>query len=301
MHALRRLGLDQHPQLAVYKIGMTWPLETEGLQAFARGKRALLVVEEKRGFVESQIRDALYHLPADERPEVSGKTDPLRRATAVRADGTLAGKCRRRHGPVPRQGRAQSARPADACCGRTAGWVAQTSAGVLRRLPARDLDQAARRQLRQRRHRLPLHGPGRRTADPHLHPHGRRRRAVRRIGQRSPTSSTCSPISATAPTCTPGIMAIRQAVAAKTRMTYKLLFNDAVAMTGGQPAEGSAHRADARGAGRGRGRQAYRRRGGRGRSPAARRRPAARRHPPHPRGTGRGAKIAARLSKAPRC
>jgi indolepyruvate ferredoxin oxidoreductase len=34
------------------------------------------VIEEKRGFVESQIRDALYHLPADERPEISGKTTP---------------------------------------------------------------------------------------------------------------------------------------------------------------------------------------------------------------------------------
>src|SRR6204780_1508177 len=77
LHALLRLGLPDRPQLAIYKAGMTWPLETEGLKEFARGKRSILVVEEKRGFVESQIRDALYHLPADERPEVSGKTDPL--------------------------------------------------------------------------------------------------------------------------------------------------------------------------------------------------------------------------------
>ena len=53
---------------------MTWPLETSGIREFARGKRALLVIEEKRSFVESQIRDALYNLPADQRPEISGKT-----------------------------------------------------------------------------------------------------------------------------------------------------------------------------------------------------------------------------------
>ena len=92
LHALRRLGLHDHPQLAIYKVGMTWPLETEGLKEFARGKRSILVVEEKRGFVESQIRDALYHLPADERPEVSGKTDPLGAAADFPVDGTVAGK-----------------------------------------------------------------------------------------------------------------------------------------------------------------------------------------------------------------
>ena len=76
LHALRMLGLQGHPQLALYKIGLTWPLEAEGLRGFARGKRALLVIEEKRSFVEAQIRDALYHLPADQRPEVAGKTLP---------------------------------------------------------------------------------------------------------------------------------------------------------------------------------------------------------------------------------
>jgi indolepyruvate ferredoxin oxidoreductase len=74
MHALRMLDLEGHAQIALYQVAMTWPLETEGMRDFARGKRALLVVEEKRSFVEAQIRDALYNLPADERPEISGKT-----------------------------------------------------------------------------------------------------------------------------------------------------------------------------------------------------------------------------------
>ena len=86
-----------------------------------------------------------------------------------------------------------------------------------------------------------------------------------------------------------GIMAIRQAVASKTRITYKLLVNDAVAMTGGQPAEGgftvtAIRRADRRG-----GRRADRHRRRRGRSPAASVRAANRRHAAHPRRTRRGA------------
>ena len=40
MHALRMLDLEGHAQIALYKVAMTWPLETEGLRAFARGKRA---------------------------------------------------------------------------------------------------------------------------------------------------------------------------------------------------------------------------------------------------------------------
>ena len=75
LHALRMLGLEGHPQIAVYKVALTWPLETEGLRDFARGKRVLFVIEEKRPFVEAQLRDALYHLPADARPDIVGKTD----------------------------------------------------------------------------------------------------------------------------------------------------------------------------------------------------------------------------------
>ena len=69
MHALRMLDLERPSRRSrSTRSAMTWPLETEGLREFARGKRAILVVEEKRSFVESQIRDALYHLPADRAP-----------------------------------------------------------------------------------------------------------------------------------------------------------------------------------------------------------------------------------------
>ena len=72
LHALDAMGLAGHPGLAIYKVGMTWPLETGGLRAFAAGRRLLLVVEEKRSFVEAQIRSALFNLP--DRPAVAGKT-----------------------------------------------------------------------------------------------------------------------------------------------------------------------------------------------------------------------------------
>ncbi|RME65338.1 MAG: indolepyruvate ferredoxin oxidoreductase family protein, partial [Alphaproteobacteria bacterium] len=77
--ALAMLGLDaarcRAIGLGVYKIAMPWPLDSEGLCAFAAGTAELLVVEEKRALIEPQIKDALFHMPADQRPRVVGKTD----------------------------------------------------------------------------------------------------------------------------------------------------------------------------------------------------------------------------------
>ncbi|HKT92466.1 MAG TPA: indolepyruvate ferredoxin oxidoreductase family protein, partial [Paraburkholderia sp.] len=96
--AFEALGLtpERLEQLGIglYKVGMIWPLETEGLKAFAHGMQALFVVEEKRSFVERQIKEALFNVRADERPSVHGKTlgerEPLLSATMEFAPEQLA-------------------------------------------------------------------------------------------------------------------------------------------------------------------------------------------------------------------
>lgn len=75
--ALDALGIS--PELAadlgltVYKVAMPWPLEPYHLRGFALGLETLLVVEHKRALIEPQIRDALYDLPDGKRPRVIGK------------------------------------------------------------------------------------------------------------------------------------------------------------------------------------------------------------------------------------
>jgi len=61
--------------VAIYKVGMPWPLEPIGLRAFAAGLETLMVVEHKRPLIETQARAALYDLPAHARPRIIGKTD----------------------------------------------------------------------------------------------------------------------------------------------------------------------------------------------------------------------------------
>jgi indolepyruvate ferredoxin oxidoreductase len=237
LHALRRLGLESHPQIALYKVAMTWPLETEGLRDFARGKRAILVIEEKRGFVETQIRDALYHLPADQRPEIAGKTlpsgEPLLSALLELSPEIVAGGLTRflgAHGlnapnppPAPKVDRPGGLlRRIPAFC---AGCPHATStklpdgsfasAGIGCHFMALDNGDQTRTFTHMGGEGAPWVGLSGFTEMKHM---------FANMGDGTYVHS--------------GVMAIRQAVAAKARMTYKLLYNDAVAMTGGQPAEG---------------------------------------------------------------
>jgi indolepyruvate ferredoxin oxidoreductase len=76
--ALDALGIDsdlaEQLGLAVYKVAMPWPLEPEGIRAFARGLERLVVIEHKRPLIEPQVKELLYGTP--EQLPVSGKRHP---------------------------------------------------------------------------------------------------------------------------------------------------------------------------------------------------------------------------------
>src|SRR5438105_4295679 len=79
MQALEDLGIDAKVAadigLRVYKVSMPWPLEPQGVRAFAQGLEEILVVEEKRQLMEYQLKEQLYNWRHDVRPHVVGKYD----------------------------------------------------------------------------------------------------------------------------------------------------------------------------------------------------------------------------------
>ena len=88
--ALQYLGIDETEArrlgLRLYKVGMTFPLEPQGAAAFAKGLERIIVVEEKRGLIEPQLKEILYGGAAA--PQIVGKRDE-RGAILFRSDGAL--------------------------------------------------------------------------------------------------------------------------------------------------------------------------------------------------------------------
>ena len=79
--ALQDLGLDDDTcrQLGIrlHKVAVVWPLEAQTTREFATGLREILVVEEKRQVIEYQLKEELYNWRADVRPDVLGKFDEV--------------------------------------------------------------------------------------------------------------------------------------------------------------------------------------------------------------------------------
>jgi len=77
--ALRELGITEEIAakigLRLYKIGMPWPLEPEGVRNFAVGLEEIFIIEERREIVENQVKQELFNWRDDVRPRIIGKMD----------------------------------------------------------------------------------------------------------------------------------------------------------------------------------------------------------------------------------
>jgi indolepyruvate ferredoxin oxidoreductase len=265
--ALADLGLsDAEAQalgLRIYKIALTWPLEETGARQFAEGLQDILVVEEKRGFIEDQLLRILYNVDASKRPSVVGKRDETG-AVLLPSEGELTptivaaavvARLRKlgHRSPALEQRLAKLEafdRPAE---GKDAAKLQRTPyfcSGCPHNTSTK-VPEGSRAMAGIGCHGMALSVPSRRTATiSHMGAEG-----VTWIGQAPFTDEQHVFQNIGDGTYThSGLLALRAAAAAGVNITYKILYNDAVAMTGGQPAEGGltvsqiAHQVTAEGA-----------------------------------------------------
>ena len=264
MQALADLGIDEKVArdigLRVYKVAMSWPLEPQGARRFAQGLEEILVIEEKRQLIEYQIKEELYTWEAGKRaPRVVGKFDD--NGEWSRAEGQPAGTWL-----LPAHYEHNPAIVARAIAQRLLklGMGAALGSQFKERLAYLDFKEKALAKPRVTSIRQPYFCSGCPHNTSTRVPEGSR--ATAGIGCHfmavwmDRSTSTFTHMGAEgaswigqAPFTNEkhifanlgdgtyyhsGLLAIRAAVAAKVSMTYKILFNDAVAMTGGQHHDG---------------------------------------------------------------
>jgi indolepyruvate ferredoxin oxidoreductase len=229
--------------VAIYKVGMPWPLEPVGLKAFAAGLETLMVIEHKRPLIETQARAALYDLPAHARPRIVGKTDeqghPLLSELGALSVAEVALAIADRLPPGPHMERVNDylARVS------AASMAAVTLAAEQQRKPffcsgcphntSTRLPEGSRALAGIGCHYMASFSDPQTDLNSHMGGEG-----LTWVG--AAPFTTESHVFANLGDGTyshSGSLAVRASVAAKSHITYKLLFNDAVAMTGGQPTE----------------------------------------------------------------
>ena len=256
--ALDELGIDDalaaEIGIRLFKVGMVWPLEPEGVRHFAEGLEEILVVEEKRQLLEYQLKEELYNWRENVRPRVIGKFDEIGEWTQKQSED---------HWLLPATGELPVATIARVIAERIGRFF--TSPTIAARLALIESKQKAALTPIVLAERKPHFCSGCPHNSSTRGPEGSR--AVAGIGchymvtwmDRSTSTFTHMggegvPWVGQAPFTREkhifanlgdgtyfhsGILAIRQAIAAKVAITYKILYNDAVAMTGGQPVDGN--------------------------------------------------------------
>jgi indolepyruvate ferredoxin oxidoreductase len=245
--ALARLRIDAQEAerlgLAVFKVAMVWPLEPQAISTFAAECDELLVIEEKRGLIEEQIAYLLFNLPADRRPRLVGKRDEagqglvravgeldpeqVMRAIVARGRGLQGARLDERLAAAlanaPRE-RATAAeiRPPSFCAGCPHNGSTRVPEGSIavagigcHGMASLTPDRSTVAGGHMGGEGAPWIGQAPFVDRPHI---------FQNLGDGTYFHS--------------GLLAIRACVAANVNLTYKVLLNGAVGMTGGQPIEG---------------------------------------------------------------
>jgi indolepyruvate ferredoxin oxidoreductase len=244
--ALHDLGIDEETAAAlglrVLKLGLVWPLDGASMQSFARGLEKIVVVEEKRPLIESQLKEILYGRSGA--PEIVGKRgedggwlfpsngalssnqiaiELADRILKLDPDDAVASRLARlrRHQDAEAGLESAAARLPYFCSGcphNTSTRVPEGSiakAGIGCHYMAQWMDRSTAGFTQMGAEGANWVGEARFSRRPHV---------FQNLGDGTYYHS--------------GLLAIRAAIAAEVNITFKILFNDAVAMTGGQPMDG---------------------------------------------------------------
>jgi len=249
IHALSLLGIDEAAAAALgittYKIGQIWPLEEDGLKEWAQGLDLIVVVEEKRKIIEGQIKEALFDAPV--RPKVYGwfkgdeelfpvrfALDPVSIAQKI-GDLLIEEGCETEAlgAGLTKIKTALRADNAESITNRTPYFCSGCPHNTSTKVPdgSRAYAGIGCHYLVQwmERDTLGFTQMGAEGANwVGEAPFSNREHVFQNIGDGTYNHS--------------GVQAIRFAVMAGTTITYKVLYNDAVAMTGGQGNDGGLTR-----------------------------------------------------------
>ncbi|MDC9719361.1 MAG: indolepyruvate ferredoxin oxidoreductase family protein [Gammaproteobacteria bacterium] len=250
--AIHELGLtdEQAAQLgvSVYKVGMPWPLEPQGIRQFSEGLEEILIVEERREMIENQIKQQLFNWATHERPRIIGKFDEV--------DQSVLPLDKELDVPMVAKVIAQRLLKLD--------LDADTRAHLLVQIARIEAQNEASQQLLAPVTRTPFYCAGCPHNSSTKVPEGSRAAAgigchfmVQWMDRNTETFSQMGGEGAMWAGCAhftgeahqfvnlgdgtyfhSGSLAIRQSLAAGANITYKILYNDAVAMTGGQSVDG---------------------------------------------------------------
>ncbi|MDY0014364.1 MAG: indolepyruvate ferredoxin oxidoreductase family protein [Rhodocyclaceae bacterium] len=262
LQALQDLGLDEDAcrrlGIRLHKVSVVWPLEASITREFASGLQEILVVEEKRQIIEYALKEELYNWREDVRPRVIGKFDEKDGGEYSLPQGQWLLSANYELSPSI---------IAKAIASRLSKFELPSDVRerMATRLATIDSRERALDGYKAPEERLPFFCSGCPHNTSTKVPEGSRALAgigchymslwmperhtdtFTQMGGEGVTWTGMAPYTEEAHVFTnmgdgtyfhSGLLAIRAAIAAEVNITYKVLYNDAVAMTGGQPVDG---------------------------------------------------------------